>query len=157
MISRIHGRESLPAGRRPSSGRRPSAETGAGAHAATSLLGLDGAAGGEFLADLLLLAADAVAADELVGDDHREHDHALDDVDDLLRRSRRCRARPRPCRGRPRERAERDADRVVAAEQGDGDAGEADAGREVEAVRVAVVSSVGMPTRPAMAPEISMR
>ena len=35
---------------------------------------------------------------------------------------------------RPQQRAEGDADRVVAAEQRDGDAGEAEAGREVEAV-----------------------
>ena len=55
----------------------------------------------------------------------------------------------------PQQRGEGDADRVVATEQGDGDAGEAEPGLERRAVDCrSCPKSSGMPTSPASAPEM---
>ena len=60
--------------------------------------------------------------------------------------------------GRGRRTAVRDGDPAgrVAAEQGDGDAGEAEAGHEVDAVAWSSPSTCGIPTSPASAPDSSM-
>ena len=96
--------------------------------------------------DRLLLEPDAVAADELVGDDHRQHDDALGDRHDVGRD---------PDQDLQRvgllvevgeeQRADGDPDRVVAAEQRDRDAGEAQPGLERRAVVVALAEEDRQP------------
>src|SRR6478609_3059512 len=87
----------------------------------------------------LLLQADAGAAHHLVGDDDREDDHALGDGDDVRRDPHQDLQRVGLLVEEGEEqRTDRDPDRVVAAEQGDGDAGEAEPGLERRAVVVAV-------------------
>ena len=84
---------------------------------------------GQLLADLALLPAEPVAAYDLVGDDDAQHDDALHHADDLLGVVLELQLCACAFQESPQQRAERHAHGVVAAEQRDGDAGEADARR----------------------------
>ena len=93
----------------------------------------------QLLRDSLLLEADAVPAHELVGDHDREHDDALGDRHDVRGDA------DQDLQGvgllvevGEQQGAQGDADRVVAPEQGDRDAGEAQPGLERRAVDVRV-------------------
>ena len=77
--------------------------------------------------DAALLLATRHPGGELVGDDDREHRDALHDDDGLLRDVLEIQDDLRPVEERPQQGGEHDADRIVAAEQRDRDAGEAQA------------------------------
>ena len=109
--------------------------------------------------DRLLLQSDAVAPHELVGDDHGQHDHALGDRHDVRRDADQDLQRVGLLvEVGEQQGADGDPDRVVAAEQGDRDAGEAETGLEGRAVGVATspAGSAG-PPGPRRRPRASWR
>ena len=108
---------------------------------------------GVFSADQAPLLGLDQPLDQLVGDHHREDDDALHDHHDLLGDVLEVEDLGAAVEEGEQQRADGDADRVVAPEQGDGDAGEARArwrsrARSCGRTRAAC----GMPTSPATAP-----
>ena len=79
--------------------------------------------------------AERQPAGDLVGDDDGEHDRALDDRDHRGRDVGELQRQRRPVEEGEQQRRDGDAERVVAAQQGDRDAQEAEAGGELRACR----------------------
>ena len=134
--------------------RRPGGGRDLGAHAGTSAVWAAGRRRGRpgSATDPALLGPLQHAPGDLVDDDDRQDDHSLGDDDD-----RRGDVDPLQRGSGPVEEGEqqrRDGDPAgrVAAEQGDGDAREAESGHEVDAVRVVLPQHLRHPDEPGQRP-----
>ena len=92
-----------------------------------------------------LLGGHLVAPDDLVGHHHRQHHGPLHDQHDLPRHPDVVQGQRRLVQEGPQQRAERDAQRMVAAQQRDRDAGEAVALRRGQRVGVVAAEQLGQP------------
>ena len=101
--------------------------------------------GAQLRGDPALLGGQLVAPDDLVGDDHGQHDRPLHDQHDLPRHTHVVQGQRGLVEERPEQRPERHPDGVVAAQQRDGDAGEPVARRGVQRVREVSAEQLGQP------------
>ncbi len=99
-----------------------------------------------------MLGGQVVAPHDLVGDHDGQHDRPLHDQDDLAGHPEVVQRQRGLVEERPEQRTERDPDRVVAAEQRDGDAGEPVARRRGQRVREVAAEQLGQPDEPGHRP-----